>query len=56
MVFDVKPKVFPPRKVGGKFIRKIFFAGLLSQLDAGAPHHGKFLRGRLGLDTKEIAE
>jgi hypothetical protein len=56
MVFDVKPEVFPPRKVGGEFIRKVFFAGLLSQLDTGAPHYSKFFRGWLGFDAEEEAE
>jgi hypothetical protein len=34
----------------------VFFAGLLSQLDAGAPHYSKFFRGWLGFDAEEEAE
>jgi hypothetical protein len=56
MVFDIKPVVFPSRKVGGEFVYEIFVAGLLTQLDAGAPHNGKVLAGRLRLDTEEKAE
>jgi hypothetical protein len=37
MIFDIKPVVFPPANVGGEFICKVFVAGLLSQLDTGAP-------------------
>jgi hypothetical protein len=56
MVFDVKPMVFPSRKILGEFVRKVFFASLLSQLDAGAPYYRQFLRGRLGFDVEEKAE
>jgi hypothetical protein len=56
MVFDVKPEVFPSRKVGGEFICKVSLAGLLSQLDAGAPYHGEFFRGWLGFHAEEEAE
>jgi hypothetical protein len=30
MVLDIKPMVFPSRKVGGEFVGKIFVAGLLT--------------------------
>jgi hypothetical protein len=53
MVFDVKPEVLPPREVGGESICKVFFAGLLSQLDAGAPYHSEFFRGWLGFHAEE---
>jgi hypothetical protein len=56
MVFDVKPEVFPPRKVGGESICKVSLAGLLSQLDAGAPYYGEFFRGWLGFHAEEEAE
>jgi hypothetical protein len=56
MVFDVKPMVFPSRKVGGEFVGEIFVAGPLTQLDAGAPHNGKVLGGGLWFDTEEEAE
>jgi hypothetical protein len=56
MVFDVKPIVFPSREVGGEFVCKVFVAGLLMQLDAGAPHNGKVLGGGLWFDTEEEAE
>jgi hypothetical protein len=38
MIFDVEPMIFPPRNVGGEFVRKVLIAGLLSKLDAGAPY------------------
>jgi hypothetical protein len=56
MVFDVKPMVFPSRKVGGEFVCEIFVAGLLTQLDAGASHHGKVLGGGLWFDMEDEAE
>jgi hypothetical protein len=56
MVFDVKPVVFPSRKVGGEFVCEIFVAGLLTLLDAGALHNGKVLGDSLWLDTEEKAE
>jgi hypothetical protein len=56
MVFDVKPLVFPPRKVWGEFVWKVFFAGLLTQLDAGAPYYSKFFHGWLGFDAEEETE
>jgi hypothetical protein len=40
MVFNVDPVVLPSRNVGGKFIGKVPIAGLLSNLDAGAPFKG----------------
>jgi hypothetical protein len=43
MVLDIKPMILPPGKVGGEFVGEIFVAGLLTQLDAGAPHNGKIL-------------
>jgi hypothetical protein len=56
MVFDVKPMVFPSRKVGGEFVCEIFVDDLLTQLDADAPHNGKALGGGLWFDTEEEAE
>jgi hypothetical protein len=56
MVFDVKPMVFPSRKVGGEFVCEIFVAGLLTQWDAGAPHNGQVLGGGLWFDTEEETE
>jgi hypothetical protein len=41
MVLDVKPMILPPGKVGGASVSKIFVAGLLTQLDAGAPPQRK---------------
>jgi hypothetical protein len=52
MVLDVKPMVLPSRKVGGEFVCEIFIAGLLTQLDAGAPHNGKILGGGLWFEAK----
>jgi hypothetical protein len=43
MVLDIKLMILPPGKVGGEFVCEIFVAGLLSQLDAGAPRNGKIL-------------
>jgi hypothetical protein len=56
MVLDVKPMVLPSRKVGGEFVCEIFIAGLLTQLDAGAPHNGKILGGGLWFEAEEEAE
>jgi hypothetical protein len=56
MVFDVKPMVFPSRKVGGELVCEIFVAGLLTQLDDGAPHNGKILGGGLWFEAEEEAE
>jgi hypothetical protein len=56
MVLDVKPMVLPSRKVGGEFVCEIFVTGLLTQLDAGAPHNGKILGGGLWFDAEEEAE
>jgi hypothetical protein len=56
MVFDVKPMVFPSRKVGGEFVCEVFVAGPLTQLDTGAPYNGKVLGGGLWFDTEEEAE
>jgi hypothetical protein len=36
MIFSIEPMVFPPGNVGGEFVREVLFAGLLTQLDAGA--------------------
>jgi hypothetical protein len=30
MIFDLEPMIFPPRNVGGEFVRKVLIAGLLS--------------------------
>jgi hypothetical protein len=56
MVFDVKPMVFPSRKVGGEFVCEVFVTGPLTQLDAGAPYNGKVLGGGLWFDTEEEVE
>jgi hypothetical protein len=56
MILDIKPMILPPGKVGGEFVREIFVAGLLSQLDAGAPHNGKILCCGLWFDAEEEAE
>jgi hypothetical protein len=56
MVLDIKPMVFPSRKVGGEFVCEIFVAGLLTQLDAGAPHNGKILGCRLWFEAEEEEE
>jgi hypothetical protein len=56
MVLNVKPMVLPSRKVGGEFVCEIFVAGLLTQLDAGAPHNGKIFGGGLWFETEEEAE
>jgi hypothetical protein len=56
MVLDVKPMVLPSRKVGGEFVCEIFIAGLLTQLDAGAPRNGKILGGGLWFEAEEEAE
>jgi hypothetical protein len=39
MIFDIKPMIFPPGNVGGKFVRKVLIASLLSKLDAGASYN-----------------
>jgi hypothetical protein len=56
MVFDIEPVIFPPGKVGGEFVCQILVAGLLTQLDAGAPCNGKMFRGELRFDAEEEAE
>jgi hypothetical protein len=56
MVFNLEPMIFPPGNVGGEFVREVLFAGLLTQLDAGAPYNRKFFRGGLWLDAEEEAE
>jgi hypothetical protein len=56
MILDIKPMILPPGKVGGEFVREIFVAGLLSQLDAGTPHNGKILCCGLWFDVEEEAE
>jgi hypothetical protein len=56
MVLDIKPMDLPSGKVGGEFVGKIFVAGLLTQLDAGAPHNGKILGCGLWFDAEEEAE
>jgi hypothetical protein len=43
MVLDIKPMILPPGKVGGEFVCEIFVAGLLWQLNAGAPRNEKVL-------------
>jgi hypothetical protein len=47
MILDIKPMTFPPGNVGGEFVRKVFVAGLLSKLDAGAPYNRWILGGGL---------
>jgi hypothetical protein len=47
MIFDVEPMIFPPRNVGGEFVRKVLVAGLLSKLDAGVPYNRWILGGGL---------
>jgi hypothetical protein len=56
MIFDIKPVVFPPGNVGGEFVCKVLVAGLLSQLDAGAPYYGWTLGGGLRFDSEEETE
>jgi hypothetical protein len=56
MVSDVEPMAFPSRNVGGEFVGKLFIAGLLSKLDAGAPYNGWIFGGGLRLYPKKIAE
>jgi hypothetical protein len=56
MIFDIKPMIFPPRNVGGEFVRKVLITGLLSKLDAGAPYDKWILGGGLWFDTEEEAE
>jgi hypothetical protein len=56
MVFDIEPVIFPPGKVGGEFVCQVLVAGLLTQLDAGAPCNGKMFRCGLRFDTEEEAE
>jgi hypothetical protein len=43
VVLDIEPLILPPWKVGGESVCEIFVAGLLSQLDTGAPRNGKDL-------------
>jgi hypothetical protein len=43
VVLDIEPVILPPGKVGGEFVCEIFVAGLLTQLDAGAPRNRKVL-------------
>jgi hypothetical protein len=47
---------FPSGNVEGEFVRKILVAGLLSELDAGAPYSGRILGGGLWFDAEEKAE
>jgi hypothetical protein len=56
MVFDIEPVIFPPGKIGGEFVCQILVAGLLTQLDAGAPCDGKMFQGGLRFDAEEEAE
>jgi hypothetical protein len=53
MIFDIKSVIFPPENVGGEFVRKILVAGLLSELDVGAPYNGRVLGGGLWFDAEE---
>jgi hypothetical protein len=39
MVSNVEPMVFSSRDVGGEFVGKIFFTGMLPKLNAGAPYN-----------------
>jgi hypothetical protein len=56
VVLDIEPVILPSEKVGGEFVCEIFVAGLLTQLDAGAPRNGKVLWCGLWFDTEEEAE
>jgi hypothetical protein len=56
MIFDIKPMVFPPGNIEGEFVCKVLVAGLLSQLDAGAPYNGWILGGGQWFDSKKKAE
>jgi hypothetical protein len=56
MIFDIKPMIFPPGNVGREFVCKVFVAGLLSQLNAGAPYNRWILGGGLWFDPEEEAE
>jgi hypothetical protein len=48
--------IFPPKNVGGEFVRKVLVAGLLSKLDTGAPHNRRIFRGGLWFNSEEEAE
>jgi hypothetical protein len=56
MIFDVEPVVLPSRNVGGKFIGQVSIAGLLSELDAGAPYNGQILGCGLRFYSEKEAE
>jgi hypothetical protein len=56
MIFDVEPMIFPPGNVGGEFVRKLLFAGLLSKLDAGAPYNRWIFGGELWFYSEKEAE
>jgi hypothetical protein len=56
MIFDIKPMVFPPGNVGGKFVCKVLVADLLSKLDAGAPYNGWILGGGMWFDSEKEVE
>jgi hypothetical protein len=56
MIFNIKLVIFLPGNVGGEFVRKVLVAGLLSKLDAGAPHNRWIFQGGLWFDSEEEAE
>jgi hypothetical protein len=56
MIFDVEPMIFPPRNVGGEFVRKLLIAGLLSKLDAGVPYNRWIFGGGLWFYSEKEAE
>jgi hypothetical protein len=56
MIFDVEPMIFPPGNVGGKFVRKVLVAGLLSKLDTGAPYNRWIFGGGLWFYSEKEAE
>jgi hypothetical protein len=56
MVSDVEPMAFPSTNIGGEFVGKVFVAGLLSKLDAGAPYNGWIFGGGLWFYPEKKAE
>jgi hypothetical protein len=52
VVLDIEPVILPSGKVGGEFVYEIFVAGLLTQLDAGAPATERFFDVGCGLIRK----
>jgi hypothetical protein len=56
MIFDIESMILPSGNVGGEFVCKVLVAGLLSELDAGAPYNGWILGGGLWFDSEREAE